>query len=74
MNRYDELTNAQRQQIDLLINALASEPDKHPVDAMRQWIDGAQDELRMTNIIDLNALVARFSDRAGLELKEQTDD
>jgi|GEM_PF-6232364 Spy/CpxP family protein refolding chaperone len=66
MNRYDELTNAQRQQIDLLINALASEPDKHPVDAMRQWINRAQDEL--------HALVARFSDRAGLELKEQTDD
>ena len=38
MNRYAELTESQRRQIDLLINSLASEPDHDPVAAMAWWI------------------------------------
>ena len=39
MNRYAELTESQRRQIDPLINSLASEPDHDPISAMHQWIE-----------------------------------
>jgi hypothetical protein len=39
MNRYAELTESQRRQIDLLINSLASEPDHEPIGAMHWWIE-----------------------------------
>jgi hypothetical protein len=38
-NRYAELTESQRRQIDLLINSLASEPDHDPIRAIHWWVE-----------------------------------
>jgi len=57
MNRYDELTDAQRAHVDAYINAIASGGQTEITHAVRTWVGDAQEALD-----HLEWRIAAFSD------------
>tara|TARA_R110000824_G_scaffold99956_1_gene237620 strand:- start:41 stop:328 length:288 start_codon:yes stop_codon:yes gene_type:complete len=70
MNRYDELTDAQKAHVDAYTNAIASEGQTEITHAVRAWVGDAQEALSDLESLLYSHRIAAFSDA---ELKNIAD-